>query len=323
MDIFYFLQLLSDWLTFSVLMIDSQTLLAKAVNFFIYDTAKIFILLLIVTHLMSLLRFYLRIEKLRDFLVSRRFYGLDYLLASLFGAFTPFCSCSSIPLFIGFLEAGVPLGITFSFLITSPLINEIAVALFLGMFGLKVTGIYILAGIAVGIFSGFILGKLKMEKQVADFVWNIKSAEKNIEAKKPAFNEVIKIISQEAFGIIKKIALYIIIGVGIGAFIHGYVPAGFFENYLDKVGFWSVPLAVILAVPIYSNASGVIPIIQALVAKGIPLGTALAFMMAIVGLSLPEAIMLKKVLRLKLLLLFFGIVTLNIIILGYLFNLIF
>jgi len=323
MDIFYPLQLLADWLTFSVLNLERATPLSGAVNFFIYDTTKIFILLLAVTHLMSLLRFYLRIEKLRDFLVSRRFYGLDYFLASLFGAFTPFCSCSSIPLFIGFLEAGIPLGITFSFLITSPLINEVAIALFLGMFGLKVTGVYVLAGITVGVVGGFILGKLKLEKQVADFVWNIKSAQNNIKMKKPAFSKAIRIISQEAFGIIKKIALYIIIGVGIGAFIHGYVPAGFFESYLDKAGFWGVPLAVILAVPIYSNASGVIPIIQALVAKGIPLGTALAFMMAIVGLSLPEAIMLKKVLKIKLLLLFFGITTINIIILGYLFNLVF
>ncbi len=302
MDIFYPLQLLADWLTFSVLNLERATPLTRAVNFFIYDTTKILILLLAVTHLMSLIRFYLRIEKLRDFLASRRFYGLDYFLASLFGAFTPFCSCSSIPLFIGFLEAGIPIGITFSFLITSPLINEVAIALFLGMFGLKVTGVYVLAGIAVGVVGGFILGKLKLEKQVADFVWNIKSAQNNIKMKKPAFSKAIRIISQEAFGIIKKIALYIIIGVGIGAFIHGYVPARFFESYLDKAGFWGVPLAVILAVPIYSNASGVVPIIQALVAKGIPLGTALAFMMAIVGLSLPEAIMLKKVLKIKLLL---------------------
>ena len=322
MNIFYPFEFFSKWLVYQVINITNNHL-AESIEFFIYDTLKIFFLIIIITHFMSLLRYYLPIEKLRDFLTSHKFYGLDYFLATVFGAVTPFCSCSSISLFIGFMQARIPLGVTFSFLITSPLINEIAIALFIGLFGLKITIIYILAGIFIGMIGGFLLGKLKMEKYVADFVWNIQS-QKNIENNnnKPSTKQVIKSVSREAFDIIKKIALYIIIGVAVGAFIHGYVPQGFFEVYLQKAGIWGVPVAVILAVPLYSNASGVIPIIQSLVSKGVPIGTGLAFMMAIVGLSLPEAMILKKVLKWQLLASFFGIVTLGIILIGYLFNII-
>jgi len=267
--------------------------------------------------------FFLLTQKLRDFLVSHKFYGFDYFLATVFGVVTPFCSCSSIPLFIGFMQARIPLGVTFSFLITSPLINEIAIGLFIGLFGLKITAIYVLAGISVGMIGGYVLGKLKMEKYVADFVWNIKAQEGiEKENKKLPTTQIIKIVSKEAFEIIKKIALYLFIGVGVGAFIHGYVPQGFFEVYLQQAGIWGVPVAVILAVPLYSNASGVIPVIQSLIVKGVPLGTGLAFMMAVVGLSLPEAMILKKVLKWQLLASFFGIVTIGIILIGYLFNII-
>ena len=322
MDIFYPFEFFSKWLVYDVINIANNHL-AESIEFFIYDTFKIFFLIIIVTHFMSLLRYYLPIEKLRDFLTSHKFYGLDYFLATVFGAITPFCSCSSIPLFIGFMQARIPLGVTFAFLITSPLINEIAIGLFIGLFGLKITAIYVLAGILIGMVGGFIIGKLKMEKYVADFVWNIQS-QNNIEKnnKKISTKQIIKLVSKEAFEIIKKIALYILIGVGVGAFIHGYIPQGFFEEYLQKAGIWGVPVAVILAVPLYSNASGVIPIIQSLIAKGVPIGTGLAFMMAIVGLSLPEAMILKKVLKWQLLASFFGIVTIGIIIIGYLFNII-
>ncbi|NCN99719.1 permease [Candidatus Falkowbacteria bacterium] len=320
MNIFYPFEYFARWLTYDLFHI-SNIALAGSLEFFVYDTLKILLLIVVITHFMSWLRYYLPIEKLRDFLVSRRFYGLDYFLATIFGTVTPFCSCSSIPLFIGFMQARIPLGVTFSFLITSPLINEVAIGLFIGLFGLKITAIYVLAGILIGMVGGFILGQLKMEKYVADFVWNIQSPKKGeaVDKKLPV-GQVAKIISQEAFGIIKKIALYILIGVGVGALIHGYVPGGFFEEYLQKAGVWGVPVAVILAVPLYSNASGVIPIIQSLIAKGIPIGTGLAFMMAIVGLSLPEAMILKKVLKWQLLASFFGIVTLGIILIGYLFN---
>ncbi|PLX28596.1 permease [Candidatus Parcubacteria bacterium] len=322
MDIFSPIQTLADYLTYNLFNIAHETALAHSVNFFIYDLLKIFILLIVVTHLMSLVRHYLPTKKFQAFLTSRKFYGLDHVIASLFGALTPFCSCSSIPLFINFLRAGIPLGVVFSFLITSPLINEIAIALFIGLFGWKVTLVYIISGLAIGIIGGMILGRLKMEKYVID----LDEAEKKCcccKKQKPTFNQILIKVSKEAFDITKKISLYLIAGVAIGSLIHGYVPQGFFETYLQIAGIWAVPLAVILAVPLYSNASGTIPVIQSLIAKGVPIGTGLAFMMAIVGLSLPEAMILKRVLRLPLLAAFFGIVTVGIIMIGYLINFVF
>ncbi|PJC52826.1 MAG: permease, partial [Candidatus Magasanikbacteria bacterium CG_4_9_14_0_2_um_filter_42_11] len=261
MDIFYPFDALATWLVEDVFHIGNVTL-AGSVHFFFYDTLKIFFLILVITHIMSLLRYYLPIEKLRDFLISHKLYGLDYLLATIFGAITPFCSCSSIPLFIGFVQARIPLGVTFAFLITSPLINEVAIGLFIGLFGLHITLLYITAGMAIGVVGGWILGKLRMEKYVADFVWKLPEQKGNAIAQTtlPA-KTVARIVSKEAMDITKKIALYILAGVGIGTFIHGYVPQGFFETYLQKARFWGVPLAVILAIPLYSNASGVIPII--------------------------------------------------------------
>jgi len=324
MDIFYPLEFLANWLTFSIFGIKQASHLGSSIQFFIYDTLKIFALMIMITHIMSLMRFYLPIEKLRDFLTKHKFYGLDYFLATVFGALTPFCTCSSIPLFVGFLEARIPLGVTFAFLITSPLVNEAAVAMFIGIFGWKITGLYVLAGILIGMIGGFILGKMSLEKYVADFVWKIKATPLQHEEKKNlSKKQIFLIITKEAFDITKKVTLYILIGIAVGAGIHGFVPQGFFEDYLQNAGWWSVPLATILAVPMYSNATGVIPIIQALVAKGVPLGTAMAFMMAVVGLSLPEALILKKVLKWQLLAWFFGVVTIGIIVIGYLFNWIF
>lgn len=322
MNIFYPIEIFAKWIT-SNLFSSSHMHLVEALNFFIYDSIKIFLLIIFITHFMSLLRFYLPIEKLRDFLQNHNLFGLDYFLASIFGVITPFCSCSSIPLFIGFMEARIPLGVTFAFLITSPLINEIAIGLFIGMFGLKITFIYVISGILIGMIGGYILGKLKMEKYVADFIWDIKSQNiSKTEVKKIPLKRIVKIITKEAWGITAKIMPYVLAGVAVGALIHGYVPAGFFEVYLRKAGIFGVPLAVILAVPLYSNASGVIPIIQSLIAKGVPIGTGLAFMMATVGLSLPEAMILKKVLKWQLLASFFAVVTVGIIIIGYIFNII-
>jgi len=324
MSLFHPFELVSNWLTFTIFNIEQGSQLASSVHFFIYDALKIFLLILLITHFMSTLRYYLPIEKLRVFLTKRKLFGLDYFFATIFGAITPFCSCSSIPLFIGFLQARIPLGVTFAFMITSPLINEVAIALFLGIFGWQITLLYIGAGILIGMIGGFILGKLKMEKYVADFVWKIDSKNQNQgNNKKESLIKVFPKISQEAFSIIKKIVVYIIIGIGIGAVIHGYIPEEFFDKYLGNNNFWSVPLATILAVPMYANASSVIPIIESLVTKGVPLGTGLAFMMAVVGLSLPEALILKKVLKWQLLLTFFAVVTVGIIIIGYLFNFLF
>ncbi len=318
------IQQFADWLTYNIFGLIEHTRLGDSINFFVYDSIKIILLLLVITHFMSLLRYYLPIEKLRDFLTKHKFFGLDYFLATIFGAITPFCSCSSIPLFIGFVEAGIPLGVTFAFLITSPLVNEVALTLFIGLFGWKVTLIYAVAGILIGMIGGAILGKLKLEKYVEEYVWKIKAKDNIRKEEKKRFSwQVAKLVSKEALVITKKIGLYVLIGVGVGAVIHGYVPEGFFEKYITKENPLAVPLAVILAVPLYSNASGVVPVIQSLVAKGIPLGTAMAFMMATVGLSLPEALILKRVMKLPLLFAFFAVVAIGMIFIGYGFNLIF
>jgi uncharacterized membrane protein YraQ (UPF0718 family) len=319
---FYPIQLFADWFVFDLLMIDPSSGLGTSVHFFIYDSLKILILLVLVNYFMAIVRYYLPVEKLRDFLASRRWYGLDYFMGAIFGTITPFCSCSSIPLFIGFLQARIPLGVTFSFLITSPLVNEVAVVLFAGLFGWKITILYVLSAIVLGMISGFILGKLKLEKYVADYIWQIKSQQIDQEKEKIQFSKLLKIFWNEGFEITKKITPYVLIGIGVGALIHGFVPTGFFERYITLDNIFAVPIAVILAVPMYANSVGVIPIMQSLVEKGVPLGTALAFMMAIVGLSLPEALILKKVMKTRLLLYFFGIVTICIIMIGYLFNIV-
>jgi len=320
MDIFYPIKIFADWITFNILDIEQTTHLGDSINFFIYDSLKILILLFVINYFMAIIRHYLPVEKLRDFLASRKWYGTDYLLASIFGTITPFCSCSSIPLFIGFLEAGIPLGVTLSFLITSPLVNQVAVVLFVGLFGWKVTILYVISAILLGVVGGFILGKLKLEKYVADYVWQIKSQKLETKNNKEKFSALIKNFWQEGFDLTKKITPYVLLGIAVGAAIHGFIPAGFFEKYITAENLFAVPLATILAVPMYANAVGVIPIMRSLVEKGIPLGTALAFMMAVVGLSLPEALILKKVMKMKLLAYFLGITTINIIIIGYLFN---
>jgi len=312
-----------DWFTYSLLGFSKASVFGGAINFFIYDAIKIVFLLIAINYFMAIVRHYLPVEKIRDFLVSRKFYGADYLLASVFGCITPFCSCSSIPLFVGFLSAKIPLGVTFAFLITSPLVNEAAVAVFLGVWGWKITLLYALAGITVGTISGFVLGKLNLEKQVADFVWQVsvnQAQTANKEQARHSKKTLFRLFSKEAFDITRKIVPYVLIGIAIGALIHGFVPTGYFEKYITKDNIFAVPLAVILAVPMYANATGVIPIIESLVNKGIPLGTALAFMMATVGLSLPEAMILKKVMSIKLLAIFFGLTAFGMTAIGYLFN---
>lgn len=320
MSIFYPIQLFADWITYNIFNLNNGSHLGDSVNFFIYDSLKILILLLVINYLMAMVRYYFPVEKLRDFLASRKWYGLDYFMGAIFGTITPFCSCSSIPLFIGFLQAKIPLGVTFSFLITSPLVNEVAVVLFAGLFGWKITILYVISAILLGMVGGFILGKLKLEKYVASYIWEMKSKDFDLEKEKIPFSKLIKIFWDEGFEITKKITLYVLIGIGIGALIHGFIPTGFFEKYITADNIFAVPIATILAVPMYANSIGVIPIIQSLVEKGIPIGTALSFMMAIVGLSLPEALILKKVMKTRLLLYFFGVVTICIMIVGYLFN---
>lgn len=318
------IQQFADWLVYGIMGLDSASPLGTAVNFFFYDTIKILILLFFISVLMGIINAYFPIERLRNYLQTHKMYGLQYLLASIFGAVTPFCSCSSIPLFIGFVKGGIPLGVTFAFLITSPLVNEVAVAMFLGSFGLKVTLIYVVSGILLGVIGGFVLGRMKLENQQSDWVRQIQ-AQATTEAEAwekehTSFWKRLPSIVRNAWGIVRGVLIYILIGIGIGAFMHGFVPEGFFEQYMSKDNWFAVPLSVILAVPMYANAAGIVPVIEVFVAKGIPIGTAIAFMMAVVGLSLPEATLLKKVMKWRLIGIFFGTVTLFIILSGYLFN---
>ena len=318
------IQKFADWLVYGLFGMDAATRLGSAVNFFFYDTIKILILLFLISAVMGIINAYFPIDRLRNYLQSHRLYGLQYLLASVFGAVTPFCSCSSIPLFIGFVKGGIPLGVTFSFLITSPLVNEVAVAMFLGSFGVKVTAIYVISGILLGTIGGMILGRFNLEPLLSDWVRSIQkqsiSEQAEWDASGATFLQRLPDILKDSWGIVKGVLVYILIGIAIGAGIHGFVPDGFFSGALGSGKWWTVPLAVVLAVPMYSNAAGIIPLIEAFVQKGVALGTAIAFMMGVVGLSLPEATLLKKVMTWKLIGIFFGTVTLFIILSGWVFN---
>lgn len=318
------LQRFADWIAYTLLGLDAHSRVGSAVDFFFYDTTKILILLFIISAIMGVVNAYFPIDRLRRYLTTHKLFGLQYFFASLFGAITPFCSCSSIPLFIGFVKGGIPLGVTFAFLITSPLVNEVAVAMFLGTFGLKITIIYVVSGMLLGMIGGFVLGKLHLENYLSDWVKNIQktSDEESAkwEAEKVTFFNRLPGILRDSWGIVKGVLLYVIIGIAIGGAIHGYVPEGFFQHYLSRDSWFAVPLSVVLGVPMYANAAGIVPVIEVFVAKGVPIGTALAFMMAVVGLSLPEATLLKKVMKWRLIGIYFGTITLFIIALGYLYN---
>ncbi|MFA5368736.1 MAG: permease [Candidatus Paceibacterota bacterium] len=317
MDIFYPVELIVDLLTSKL---DAATPLYSAVNFFIYDSIKILILLTVIIFIVSFIRTYFTPEKVRLYLAKKNKY-LGNILASLLGIITPFCSCSAVPLFLGFVEAGVPLGATFSFLVASPMINEVAVVLLLGMFGFKIAAIYIISGLLIAIFSGIIIDRLKIENLLADFVLKNK-ANTNIVIKDKSFKERIRYANYYTLDIIKKVWLYVLIGIGIGAWIHGYIPADFLAKYAGGDNWFAVPLAILIGIPLYSNAAGIIPLMGALTEKGVAMGTALSFMMAVTALSLPEFIILKKVMKTKLIVVYALIVGLGIIFTGYLFNLI-
>ncbi len=320
------LQHFADWLIYTVCRLNPATHLGEALNFFVYDTTKILLLLFLISSVMGVINAYFPIDKLRNYLTTHKMYGLQYLVASTFGAITPFCSCSSIPLFIGFVKGGIPLGVTFSFLITSPLVNEVAVAMFLGTFGWRITLIYVVSGILLGMIGGFVLGKLHLERFLSPWVAQMQQAQMQQEAEweeeHVPFLKRLPGILREALGIVKGVLLYVIIGIAIGAAIHGYVPENFFADFMQKAGLFGVPVSVLIAVPMYSNAAGIVPVVEVLVAKGVPIGTALSFMMSVVGLSLPEATMLKKVMQWKLIGIFFGSIALMIMLLGWLFNVI-
>ncbi len=307
----------ADYITFTLMGLTPGTHTGEAVNFFLYDTTKIFLLLMTIIYVVAIIRTSFPPEKTKRLLSHKREY-VGNILAALLGIVTPFCSCSAVPLFIGFVESGVPLGVTFSFLISSPMVNEVALIMLWGLFGWKIALIYIGTGLLVAIFSGIIIGKLKMEKHVQDYVWEMQVG--NAEIVQMSFREKREYAGEYTFSLLKKIWPYVVVGVGLGAFIHGYAPQDFLLKYAGRDNLFAVPLAVLIGVPLYSNAAGVIPIVHALMEKGMAIGTVLAFMMAVTALSLPEAIILKNVLKNRLLAVFFGIVAVAIVCVGYLFN---
>ncbi|XPV76510.1 MAG: permease [Desulfovibrio sp.] len=310
------------WLTEDVLKLDVTTHLGESVRFFLYDVPKVFLLLIFVVYIVGYVRTYFTPQKTRAFLAGKSEFAGNILAAAL-GIVTPFCSCSAVPLFVGFVSAGIPLGVTFSFLISAPMVNEIALILLYSSFGWKVALIYLVFGFVVAVIAGWIIGKLKMESQLQDWVRDqLQVQELSAVDHTVTYGERFAAAKKAVVDIVGKVWIYIIIGVGVGAGIHGYVPQDFMATLMGKSAWWSVPVAVLIGVPMYTNAAGVIPILGALVGKGAAMGTALAFMMSVIALSLPEMLILKKVLKLKLIAVFVGVVATGILMVGYLFNII-
>jgi len=313
------LKTFAHYLVYTLFGMAQGTRLSGALEFFIYDTIKIFLLLAVIIFAVSVIRSYYPPERTKRILSHKREF-IGNILAALLGIVTPFCSCSAVPLFIGFVEAGVPLGVTFSFLISSPMVNEVAVVLLWGLFGWKIALIYMGTGLLVAVIAGMIIGKLKLEKWVEEYVYSIKSLGVAADIAKQTFKDRLVYARENTTDILKKVWAYVIVAIGIGGFIHGYVPEDFLVKYAGPQNPFGVPIAVALGVPLYSNAAGVIPIVYALMEKGMSMGTVLAFMMAVTALSLPEMIILRKVLKIKLLAVFVSIMTITIIGVGYLFN---
>lgn len=307
----------SSWLIYNIFKFNPESRLGEALNFFVYDFVKIILLLYVMISIIGVLRTFLPQKKVKQWMVGKGIVGNFF--ASIFGAMTPFCSCSSIPLFLSFLEAGIPLGVTFSFLITSPIINEYLVVLMLGFFGWKITALYLISGVSIGVLSGVILGKMKLEKYIAEDIVGKQNGTIK-EQTYERFSERLKFGFNEAISIVKKVWVWVLIGVSVGAVIHNYVPKEMIQAIIGKTGVFSVPIATILGVPMYGSCAAIVPIAVVLFQKGIPLGTALAFMMAVAALSLPEAIMLRRAIKLKLIMIFFGVTTVAIIFTGYIFN---
>ncbi len=307
----------ATYVVFDLLRLDPGTHLGEAVNFFIYDTVKVFFLLTVIIFLVAVIRSYFPPERTRRILSRKRQY-LGNGLAGLLGIVTPFCSCSAVPLFIGFVESGVPLGVTFSFLVSSPMVNEVALVLLLGLFGVKIALLYVGTGLLVSIIAGIAIGKLRMEKYVQDYIYQMKAG--SAEIPEQDFRGKVEYARDYTKDLLKRIWPYVLVGIGVGGFIHGYVPSDFLLRHAGPGNPFAVLVAVLIGVPLYGNAAGAIPIAQALMGKGMPIGTVLAFMMAVTALSFPEAVILKNVLKIRLLLIFFGIVAVAVIAVGYLFN---
>lgn len=319
MSIFTPIQWFADLVVSKLFHYSLTALPGSAIDFFIFDTIKIFLLLIVIVFISSLLRSFIPAEKTRKILSNNKTSFGGNVLAALLGVVTPFCSCSAIPLFLGFIQSGVPLGVTFSFLIASPMVNEVAVILLLGMFGWKIMLVYIISGLFIATISGLVIGRMHVESLVESFVFANKVSA-DVELPSLSWRDRIDYANGYVFDILKKVWIYVIIGIGLGAWIHGYIPADFLAQYAARGVWYAVPLAVLVGIPLYSNAAGVIPLVAALTEKGVAMGTVLAFMMSVTALSLPEFMILKKVMRLKLILIFAAVVGLGIIFTGYMFN---
>lgn len=317
--VYHFLKPATDWLVDDVFGMIAGSHLTEALRFFVFEVPKVLLLLTLIIFLVGIVRSYFSPEKTRKALEGKSLFTGN-ILASLLGIVTPFCSCSAIPLFLGFVEAGIPIGVTFSFLIASPMINEVAIVLLLSMFGWKTSVIYVVSGLVIAIIAGWVIGKLNLRHWVQDWVYQSQFGNSDSEGEKLKFSDRIQYGYNTVKEIVEKVWIYVVIGIAVGAGAHGYVPADFMASLMGKSAWYSVPLSVIIGVPLYSNAAGIIPIVSVLIEKGASLGTALAFMMAVIGLSLPEMIILKKVLKLPFILTFAGIMAVGIMLVGFLFN---
>ncbi|MDP4291188.1 MAG: permease [Bacteroidota bacterium] len=308
-----------DYLVYNLLGLDEDLYFTSALHFFVFQSSQVFLLLTFIIFCVGIIRSFFSPEKTRKALEGKSLFTGN-VLASLLGVVTPFCSCSAVPLFIGFIEAGIPLGVTFSFLIAAPMINEVAVILLWGLFGIRIALIYAMTGLVIAIVSGWIIGKLNPVKWIEPWVYQVKMGQNDNVESRLDFAQRIRIGNDAVRNILKRVWIYIIIAMAVGAIVHGYVPADYLVSLMGKNRWYSVPLAVLIGIPLYSCAGGIIPIISVLLEKGITLGTALAFSMSIIGLSLPEIIILKKVLKFQMIAVFIGVVAMGIIIVGYLFN---
>jgi uncharacterized protein len=320
--IYFNLQPFTDRIIDDVFQLPAGEHLTETLRFFIFEVPKVLLLLVLIIFAVGIIRSFFTAERTRKALEGKSLFAGN-VMASLLGIVTPFCSCSAIPLFLGFVESGIPLGVTFSFLIASPMINEVAVILLFGLFGWKVAAIYVGTGLVIAIAAGWVIGKLKLERYIEPWVYEIKQGHSEEEEEKIKFSDRIRFGYTAVKEIVGKVWIYIVLGIAVGAAAHGYVPEQFMANLMGKSTWYSVPLSILIGVPLYSNAAGIIPIVSVLIEKGVPLGTALAFMMAVIGISLPEMIILKKVLKLRLIFIFVSVVSIGIIIVGYLFNMIY
>ena len=315
------LESFSYFFSYVLLGIEKGSHLGESVQFFIYDTPKVMMLLTLIVFVIGMIRSFFTQERTRKYLAGKR-EAAGNVMAALLGIVTPFCSCSAVPLFLGFVQAGVPLGVTFSFLIAAPMVNEIALILLYGLLGWKIAALYLGTGLLIAMVSGWMIGRFKLEHWIEDWVQEMRAGEAIVFEKKLCWYERIDKGRDAVRDIVGKVWIYVIAGIGVGALIHGYIPENFMAQIMGKDAWWSVPVAVLIGIPMYSNAAGIVPVVEALLGKGAALGTVLAFMMSVIALSLPEMVILRKVLKPKLIAVFIAVVGSGILFTGFLFNMI-